>query len=315
MTSAPWTPTICLYHAQCNDGFGAAFAVWLKTKAHCQFIPVSYGALPPDQIAAHDDVLIVDFSYSKDQLLKLGAKAHSVVVLDHHKTAEADLVQFTLPTTLKGFRHDLSGLLDTYYVSGKSPVIAVFDIRRSGAQMAWDFMHETARPLLIDLIGDHDLWRHELPGSKETAWALGSYAHDFRIWEQLNLHAQALALEGKTILRAARMFITECLPMTRTVEIGGHFVPALNMLPPYMSEAGHTLLDEHPTAPFAATWYRTLDGDMWSLRSQDSRTAVSDIARDHGGGGHRNAAGFKTWAGRFMSDIGRIPDGAARKIA
>jgi uncharacterized protein len=31
----------------------------------------------------------------------------------------------------------------------------------------------------------------------------------------------------------------------------------------------------------------------WSLRSEDSRQDVSEVASTFGGGGHRNAAGFR----------------------
>lgn len=32
---------------------------------------------------------------------------------------------------------------------------------------------------------------------------------------------------------------------------------------------------------------------QWSLRSEDGRVDVSEIAKSYGGGGHRNAAGFQ----------------------
>ena len=38
---------------------------------------------------------------------------------------------------------------------------------------------------------------------------------------------------------------------------------------------------------------RSHDGVTYSLRSMDDRMDVSEIAKDNGGGGHRNAAGFR----------------------
>jgi hypothetical protein len=37
------------------------------------------------------DVAIVDFSYKRPVMVELASKAKSILVLDHHKTAQADL--------------------------------------------------------------------------------------------------------------------------------------------------------------------------------------------------------------------------------
>ncbi len=62
----------------------------------------------------------------------------------------------------------------------------------------------------------------------------------------------------------------------------------------YASDAGNELLKLHPRAVFAGTWLRRADGFIqWSLRSEDAREDVAEIAKKFGGGGHRNAAGFQ----------------------
>jgi nanoRNase/pAp phosphatase (c-di-AMP/oligoRNAs hydrolase) len=55
----------------------------------------------------------------------------------------------------------------------------------------------------------------------------------------------------------------------------------------------HELLKAHPAAPFAAVVVDVHGGRTWSLRSEDSRQDVSEVAKGFGGGGHRNAAGFR----------------------
>jgi nanoRNase/pAp phosphatase (c-di-AMP/oligoRNAs hydrolase) len=46
-------------------------------------------------------------------------------------------------------------------------------------------------------------------------------------------------------------------------------------------------------AAFAAAIVRSEDSISYSLRSRDDREDVSAMAKKFGGGGHRNAAGFR----------------------
>lgn len=53
-----WKPDLCIYHGDCLDGFGAAWAVWLRWP-DCQFYAGRYGAPLPQ--ADERNVLFVDF--------------------------------------------------------------------------------------------------------------------------------------------------------------------------------------------------------------------------------------------------------------
>lgn len=80
---------IVIYHASCNDGAGAAYAAWTVLGETAEYVPAHYGNEPPD--VTGKVVYVLDFSYPRDVLLDMNAKAKSLLVLDHHKTAEADL--------------------------------------------------------------------------------------------------------------------------------------------------------------------------------------------------------------------------------
>ena len=84
-------PDLCIYHANCMDGFTAAWVVARKVPG-IELVPASYGDAPPDVLGK--TVLIVDFSYAKAVLETMAGDARLVVVLDHHKTAEAALRDF-----------------------------------------------------------------------------------------------------------------------------------------------------------------------------------------------------------------------------
>lgn len=288
-----WKPDICIYHANCSDGFGAAWAVHSCWGDDVVFIPASYGEAPPN--VRDKNVLIVDFSYKADVLEWMGEDATSIVVLDHHKTAEADLNEFP---TFFGTKEDVvRALARTDCRRGR--VLVNFDSERSGAIMAWEFCHKgRLAPAILQYVQDRDLWRFALDDSKELNACIGSLDHRFDAWSKYFPHPTSFD-EGKAILRQQRKNMDTLLSATlRRMRIGGHDVPVAN-LPFYMaSDAGSQLAIGEP---FAASYFDRHDGQrQFSLRSSASGLDVSEIARIYGGGGHKHAAGFSVplgWEG------------------
>jgi oligoribonuclease NrnB/cAMP/cGMP phosphodiesterase (DHH superfamily) len=280
-----YAPDLCLYHADCTDGFGAAWAIW-KRWPQCAFMPAAYGApldLDPIDGLAGLNILFVDFSAPADTLRALvdEGKARSVVVLDHHKSAQAALAG--LPVINLGEESDIQG------------VVVLFDMEKSGARLAWEFAHPNSDiPQLIQRIEDRDLWRFRYPDTKEVIAAVNSYPQDFQIWDTINRSFDALVDEGEPILRAQAATVEMLLKQAYDGDIAGHTIPMVNAPKLFSSDIGHRLLEIAPQAPFAATWFRRADGLIeFSLRSQDHRQDVSEVATLFGGGGHRNAAGFQ----------------------
>ena len=54
-------PDMCIYHGNCQDGFGAAWAVWKRFGDAVEYVPGFYGQPAPD--VAGRSVVMVDFSY------------------------------------------------------------------------------------------------------------------------------------------------------------------------------------------------------------------------------------------------------------
>src|SRR5688500_15717628 len=61
-------PTFVLYHANCPDGFGGAWSVWLARGDAATYCPVSHGEPPPD-LPPDASVLMVDIAYPRDVAL------------------------------------------------------------------------------------------------------------------------------------------------------------------------------------------------------------------------------------------------------
>lgn len=295
ITQQKWKPDICIYHGGCDDGFGAAWAIW-KTWPDIQFVPGIYGKEPEIDLAGKN-VLMVDFSYKREVLVRLPFK--NLVIIDHHKTAEAE-IRIWAGCTLGTLAYDAERLCAQAYFETGSAIAAHFDMERSGATMAWDFanieMATAGRkpPVGLQLIEDRDLWRFKFEGTKLFSAALRTYPQEFELWEKLILDPAELIREGHAVLRAHQANIAKFTADTYEACIAGYFVPCCNVPYHYASDVAHELLTLNPAAPFAAAWFYRGDGKcQFSLRSEDARLDVSEIARLFGGGGHRNAAGFQ----------------------
>ncbi|MBR9651883.1 DHHA1 domain-containing protein [Thalassovita aquimarina] len=296
------TRTICIYHANCADGFTAAWCVRWGLGDEVEFIPASYGSEPPDVTGA--DVIIVDFSYKRPVLERMALSARSILMLDHHKTAREDLAGLPRPAPTWAMHQSHAG----------NPS-ARFDMTVSGAQLAWDYFCHGARPALVEYVADRDLWKWELEHSREVSAVIGSIDQAFDTWDRLSTKMEteweliALANEGAAILRKHDKDVGAVLDLTtRMMVIGGHRVPVANAPYSMASDAAGRLAEGNP---FAATYFDGPDGRAFSLRSRGDGIDVSAIAKTYGGGGHRNAAGFKMpigWEGEHPTAEGHCDE-------
>lgn len=257
--------SICIYHGNCADGFAAA---WVFRKAFGEdhvFHPGVYQDPAPD--VEGKQVTLLDFSYKRPVMEEMLRKAEGVTILDHHKTAI----------------EDLAGL----------PLNGRLDMSRSGAMLAWEafFPNDPPPPLLLH-IEDRDLWRFVLARTREIQANVFSYPYDFQVWDELMAaNVDDLAKEGAAIERKHFKDIDELIGVvTRRMLIGGYNVPVANLPYTLTSDAGHKLAHGEP---FGCCYWDTPQGRVFSLRSTEGGIDVSEVAKQYGGGGHRNASGFR----------------------
>lgn len=270
---------LVLYHANCWDGFCAA---WVARMAlgDIEAVPVHYGTAPPD--VKGREVYVLDFSYSFGVMAEMSSQSTAFTVLDHHKTAERTLA-------------DLEAMFITHNMAGR----ARYGIDKSGARMAWEFFAHIggwqgmAAPWLVDYTEDRDLWRHALPESENINAALRSYPLDFKLWDEFHNSVgqrEMFKREGAAIRRAERAIVDSHVRNAREIEMAGHKILAVNATVLFSEIAGRLAEDR----PFAACYFDRQDGKrQWSLRSRDGGVDVSEIAKARGGGGHAQAAGFE----------------------
>lgn len=297
---------VCIYHGSCADGFTAAWAVYQALGYRVEFVPGTYGAPPPDVSGA--DVIMVDFSYKRPVLDVMAAQARSILILDHHKTAEADLAGFGVD--MSGWappfgwdRHQLNIHQDQCEGIPHKSQYVLFDMGRSGAQLAWDFFHigrfglGQARPVLVDYVADRDLWRFKLPHSREIAAWVFSHDYAFPAWDEMERKLNSgegfayARAQGEAIERKHFKDVAELVRATRReMVIGGHRVPVANLPYTMASDAAGSMAEGQP---FAACYIDRADLRVFSLRSREGGLDVAEIAASYGGGGHRSAAGFQ----------------------
>lgn len=275
ITSRP----LVIYHGNCADGFAAAWCFWKKFGDEAEYLPGVYQTPPPNVTGR--DVYLVDFSYKRAIVEGMLLQANSVTLIDHHKTAIEDLQPL--------FKQDSW--------TGEPKQLAHFtDLERSGATLAWDYLFPTEpRPLLLGHIEDRDLWRFKLPGTREIQANVFSLEYTFETWDKLMSANQAelmrMTAAGAAIERKHHKDIAELVKVCRRrLTIGDHEVWVASLPYTMSSDAGHLMAAGQP---FAACYWDTPDGRVFSMRSHDDGVDVSEVAKRYGGGGHQHAAGFK----------------------
>ena len=299
---------ICIYHGNCADGFGAAWAVRQRFGDDAEYVAGVYQDPPPDVTGRA--VILVDFSYKRPVMAALARQARSVLMLDHHKSAAEEFqagicapddpysshvirMDQTYLGALTWERHVGDSLQDQAEGAPAANIYCNFDMERSGAGLAWDFFHPgTPRPALINHIEDRDLWRFALPGTREIQACLFSYPYDFTVWGILmGADPRSLASDGAAIERKHHKDVAELVALCRRrMVIGGFDVPVASLPYTLTSDAGLLMSQGEP---FAACYWDTADGRIFSLRAADDGLDVSEIAKQYGGGGHAKAAGFR----------------------
>lgn len=264
--------TVVLYHADCADGFGAAFAAWLALGDQAHYIACSYGDPVPPRIEGND-VIIVDFAFERAQMEAIGLRARSLLLLDHHATAAEKLA---------GFRPACCGRIH-------------FDLQRSGAMLAWDHFHAgKPAPALFRYIQDRDLWLWREPGSEAFLAYLDAQPRSFMAWQEAlrmdEEQTERAMLQGAAMVAKVDALCEAIARDAVPVCIDGSAGLMVNAPGALASQIGAMLAKRSGT--FGLVWSAAAAGGIkCSLRSGASFD-VRRLAEAFGGGGHRAAAGF-----------------------
>jgi oligoribonuclease NrnB/cAMP/cGMP phosphodiesterase (DHH superfamily) len=290
---------VCLYHDDCFDGLGSAWAL-SKRFPDAQFISVRYyEPIPTDLL--DKSVYVVDFCYPLTELMQIAAIARELHVLDHHKGKEEVVEQFNQAIHALGW--------------DPTKFRAIFDQSRSGAKLTWEtLLPEYCTPSIIEFISDRDLWTFQHDETELVMAGLGSYPMDLAVWDELfqwspdfsdraddvmtsaTIHPHFEAMNklydaGFVVVRKMKVDVDRIISLAeRTIELQGYSVPFINIPRMLVSEALSKLAKNQP---FAVGYFDTAEYREFSLRSTEDGIDVIDIAKPYGGGGHPRSAGFR----------------------
>ena len=264
-----------IYHADCTDGFGAAYSAWKCLGNRAEYHACKHGTPPPD--VKGKVVAILDFSFNNATTKKMIEEAEGLIVIDHHKSAMVEL-------------HDIS---NTH-----------FDMTKSGAMLAWEFFHPGKEPpKFISYIQDRDLWAWELPYSKEFAAAFDMIPFEFEEFEKFEDDSvfDDAVKRGSYILAYSKTVVKKVCEKAQSRKLGGKDVLVVNASH-WMSEIGSRL---SPDCDFAMIWYWDHEANETkvSLRAFHETVDVSEIAKKYGGGGHKKASGFQLPKNKHVEDL------------
>lgn len=274
--------TTIIYHNvkpdfPCPDGLAAAW-VGAKVYPDADLIGWQYQEESPPKITPDSRVVIVDFSFPKEVLQNWTDAGCEVVVIDHHKSAQA---------MLEGFA---GGILR-------------FDMGKCGAVLTWEyFFPDQPIPVFLQYVQDQDLWEWKLPHSEAVREAFAKLWRSFQLFDQLYPMNQQEFLDfmlpiGQPRLDEKNRKVEAIAQRHTWQELAGYRIPVVALVEGeerLRSDVCAWLYKNYPDAPFTAS-YRVENGvEHWDLRSDKNGNNfdVSEIAVQFNGGGHHNAAGF-----------------------
>lgn len=259
---------VILYHKNCTDGFVAAWAAWKKFKNRAVYHAVDHQVPPPTGLFGKE-IYMVDFTYPLPIIHELQKRNIRVTAIDHHVSAEH--------ATKATFQYS-------------------YAVKHSGAALSWMYFHKKKKiPVLVKYVEDMDLWRFQLPHTKEIFSYLNLFDFNFKLWDKI-IHKfekkswkKEVIKKGSIILQYENKLIERLISRNKEqVSFAGYKTYVVNS-PNFQSEIGNILAKKYP--PIGIIWNEDANRIKVSLRS-NGIVDVSSIAQKFGGGGHKAAAGF-----------------------
>lgn len=287
------------YHKNCNDGFSSRCVVEYYNKINnietkIKYYPISYGYTPPN--VTGKNVLLCDISFKKDVMLSMIEKANTLLIIDHHKSAEKNLADIE----------------DKY---------KIFDMNHCGAVLTWKYFFPNREvPLLLKYVEDRDIWTKKMANTDAfNSWFVTvekTYDNYVKYFDDDKLLLEMIERYGKPY-QALNKYNIEKLSVylvPKFMKIRGkfYFVGTLNSNV-LKSDLGNYVFNNFPYIDFSTIYSIGDHSDYtyFSLRSTNKHVDVSKIAFSLGGGGHRNASGASV---SYITNVlpGAVYDGTGR---
>jgi len=316
---------IVFYHGGCPDGIAASWLFWRENQK------INHEAVYKGLRYVNDindlnidvtgkNVIMVDYTLSRDALIRIHEMANYFLVIDHHDSSERSLegLDFCIFDKSSSAVQIVWDYLYTEKYNRISTDLTNIDLTNTVANSQDNTItqytdlttcdlvscgHDTAtRPWFVDAIADRDLWIWSHPNSKEYTKAM--YYDDWYKYDKLeylfNLspeETEKIQLEfiekGKFFTEIETKDIENAIKKAVPVYFEGYLVKTAYCPSHLRSEVGNRLAGNE--CHFALLWQYDLKMNEWwiSMRApRESHINLSKIAEKFGGGGHEGAASF-----------------------
>ena len=261
---------LIIYHDPCWDGCIAAGVVADAFDNRVIYHAARHDQpLPPTVLGEH--VIIVDFSYPRKDMEYLIEVTSKLLVLDHHKSSEEALAD--LPQS--------------------DDVQIIFDKTMSGAGLAWEHFnknkHNIRMPDVVKYVQDRDLWKFDYEEETRDYYNfLETHEQHPYVYRRLLHFSTTSALEtGHRIGKYKKKLIERLI----LEGVGKNNVFYVNCPKPLFSELAALLTPDYSVV---CGYYKRRDG-LWEYSLRSTKVDVSEVAKNYGGGGHIQSAGFTQW--------------------
>ncbi len=199
---------VILYHGDCTDGFGGAWAAWKKFGASAEYIGL-YRDSPLPAGLKDKELYFIDFLYEPRIMRKIVKDNKKVVGLDHHITNK-----------------------DSF---GPLAEGSVYSEKNSGAVLAWRYFHPKEMfPILLRYVEDRETWRWALPASKDLSVFMDTFAFNFQFWDKVagefekNVFLKKYIEKGRLLKNYKDFVVKKLIPSAVTVKFAGYKILAVN---------------------------------------------------------------------------------------
>lgn len=291
----------CFYHGD-SDGKCAGFWVYLNAglndykKYDSKFIEIDYRTkFPIETIRPDEQIYIVDYSINPDEMRQLLNITKDVTWIDHHKTAIEKYADFE--HEIRGVRYDgVAGCMLTYCY------IHHMTARGDGGIKPFDLSMTEDAPLFTKLIADWDVWKFAY-GDDTRYFQVAFNAYDFhphsKNWEKFFCFPEDAGLiqQGMTMTTFRDNWANNYMKLGFETTFHDKKCFAVNL-----GYCNSEYFKSLPEGKYDILMPFCFDGNQYTVSLYSTTVDVSEIAKAHGGGGHKGASGFQCKQLPFVKD-------------
>lgn len=289
---------IVIHHSKDMDGYCSG-AICKYKYPEAKLIGWDYKDEIPDfEQFKGEDVIMIDISFPTSKILELKEICNHVTIIDHHISFAKDFYRDILKDSYS------ETMTECEYIGEK--IRYVYKLGKAACEIGWKYLFpDKDLPLGVLLIGRYDTWRQEEGDWKEQTLPFKYYmygncnsAENFPKWvleSDMDGYLWEACSSGKEILRYQET-MDESIALKNYFVMeevfGGLTALCINYYP-FSSETLKSVWN--PEIYDIMVGFAYVGNGKWSisLRSVGDKVDCSVIAKNRGGGGHKNASGFE----------------------